>query len=47
MKWWKRVWYDYSDDFGETVAVIVGLILCVTVCALVWMGIVGVESYLR
>lgn len=47
MKWWKQLYWDLQSDFGELVVLIIGLILCVLICSLVWMGIVGVESYLR
>jgi hypothetical protein len=42
-----RLWYDYADDCGEFVTVLIGLVLCVLVCAVVWMAIIEIERWMR
>lgn len=47
MKWWRRLWYDYADDFGEIVVTVIGLCLAVLVLALFWGAFVGVMQWLK
>jgi hypothetical protein len=35
-------WENWKDDVGEFVAVVVGMVFCVLVCAVFWMAVAEV-----
>jgi hypothetical protein len=38
----RQAWWDVKDDIGENLAVLVGLAVCVLICAGFWVAVVAV-----